>query len=230
MSDDRRFSDAADNARRILYEIGEAEQKYRGTSGNVRLMAVTKTVPPEAVNAAVEAGIDLLGENRVQEYLDKKDSYAKNAEVHFIGGLQTNKVKYIIGSVSLIHSADSVKLCGEINRLSAKNNTVGDILAQVNIGEEASKGGVAPDMLKDFLSEISEFENIRVRGLMTIPPPGISERYFEKMQRIFEDTKSKFADMDILSMGMSADYITAVKYGSTIVRVGTGIFGSRKYI
>lgn len=229
MSDQNVFPEVAENVRRILYEIGEAEQKYRGTSGNVRLMAVTKTVPPEAVNAAVEAGVRLLGENRVQEYLGKKEFYSPKAEVHFIGSLQTNKVKYIIDSVSLIHSADSVKLCSEINRLSGVNNRVTDVLVEINIGNEMSKGGIAHEALNGFLDEISGFQNIRVRGLMTIPPPEESERCFEKMQRIFEDSRSRYKNMDILSMGMSADYITAVKYGSGIVRIGTGIFGARKY-
>lgn len=185
MSDENTFPEVAENVRRLLYEIGEAEYKYRGTSGKVRLMAVTKTVPPEAVNAAVDAGIDLLGENRVQEYLGKREFYSPEAEVHFIGGLQTNKVKYIIDSVSLIHSADSVKLCGEIDRLSEKNNRHTDILVEINIGNEASKGGIAPEALNGFLDEISGFNNIGVRGLMTIPPPGESEKCFEKMQRIF---------------------------------------------
>lgn len=229
MSASVNYDYVAENVKRILCEIGETEEKYRGTSGRAQLMAVTKTVPPEAVNAAVSAGAALLGENRVQEYLEKKDAYLPEAEVQFIGRLQTNKVKYIIDSVTLIHSADSVKLCGEISRLAVKNNKVMDILAEVNIGGEESKGGVAPDMLDDFIAEISEMKGIRFRGLMTIPPPGSSEESFEKMQSIFGDVKDRYKDADILSMGMSADYKLAVKYGSTIVRVGTGIFGARTY-
>ncbi len=229
MSDVADYGYVADNVKRILYEIGETEEKYRKTSGNVRLMAVTKTVPPEAVNAAVRAGVTLLGENRVQEYLDKRDAYLPEAEVQFIGRLQTNKVKYIINSVTLIHSVDSVKLCSEISRLAEKNNRVMDILAEVNIGGEESKGGVAPETLCDFIEEISQMKGIRFRGLMTIPPPGSSEVCFEKMQRIFSDVQDRYKNADILSMGMSADYRLAVKYGSNIVRVGTGIFGARTY-
>ncbi len=222
------YPDVADNVRRILYETAEAEYKYRGTKGTVQLMAVTKTVPPEKVTAAVNAGVSLLGENRVQEYLAKKDAYPKDARVHFIGRLQTNKVKYIIDSVELIHSADSEKLCGEINRLAAARNITVPVLAEVNVGGEASKGGVAPERLKDFLSAISEMKNIRIRGLMTIPPPGESERCFEKTALLFEEVKKLYDTADILSMGMSGDYITAVKYGSTIIRVGRGIFGERR--
>lgn len=229
MSASENYGYVTENVKRILDEIAETEEKYRGTAGNVRLMAVTKTVAPEAVNAAVGAGVKLLGENRVQEYLEKKELYLPEAEVQFIGRLQTNKVKYIIDSVTLIHSVDSVKLCGEISRLAVKNNKVMDILAEVNIGGEESKGGVAPEMLGDFVAEISEMQGIRFKGLMTIPPPGCSEECFEKMQRIFGDIRDKYREADILSMGMSADYKLAVKYGSTIVRVGTGIFGARTY-
>lgn len=220
----------SENIKRILHDIGEAEAACGRKQGSVRLMAVTKTVAPEAVNAAIGCGVTLLGENRVQEYLEKKDRYLPEAEVHFIGHLQTNKVKYIIGEVSLIHSVDSVKLGAEIDRLAAKKGIVQDILAEVNIGGELSKSGIAPDELRELLEQLSEMKNIRLKGLMTIPPPGSSEQSFEAMQRIFEDVKSRFSQADILSMGMSADYSLAVKYGSSLVRVGSGIFGARKYI
>lgn len=221
----------SENLKRVQYNIAEAKAKYRNENDDVRLMAVTKTVPYEIVNSVIEQGVDLLGENRVQEYLDKKDHYDKNAEVHFIGHLQTNKVKYIIDSVKCIHSVDSLKLAAEIDRLAEKNGIVMNVLTEVNIGGEESKSGISTDMLDELVYGISEMKNIKLCGLMTIPPVGNSEFYFEKMQRIFEDLKAKKVDnvsMDILSMGMSADYVEAIKYGSNIVRVGSAIFGARK--
>ncbi len=221
----------SENLKRVQYNIAEAKAKYRNENDDVRLMAVTKTVPYEIVNSVIEQGVDLLGENRVQEYLDKKDHYDKNAEVHFIGHLQTNKVKYIVDSVKCIHSVDSLKLAAEIERLAEKNGIVMNVLTEVNIGGEESKSGISTDMLDELVYGISEMKNIKLCGLMTIPPVGNSEFYFEKMQRIFEDLKAKKVDnvsMDILSMGMSADYVEAIKYGSNIVRVGSAIFGARK--
>lgn len=221
----------SENLKRVQYNIAEAKAKYRNENDDVRLMAVTKTVPYEIVNSVIEQGVDLLGENRVQEYLDKKDHYDKNAEVHFIGHLQTNKVKYIVDSVKCIHSVDSLKLAAEIEKLAEKNSIVMNVLTEVNIGGEESKSGISTDMLDELVFGISEMKNIKLCGLMTIPPVGNSEFYFEKMQRIFEDLKAKKVDnvsMDILSMGMSADYVEAIKYGSNIVRVGSAIFGARK--
>lgn len=221
----------SENLKRVQYNIAEAKAKYRNENDDVRLMAVTKTVPYEIVNSVIEQGVDLLGENRVQEYLDKKDHYDKNAEVHFIGHLQTNKVKYIVDSVKCIHSVDSLKLAAEIEKLAEKNGIVMKVLTEVNIGGEESKSGISTDMLDELVYGISEMKNIKLCGLMTIPPVGNSEFYFEKMQRIFEDLKAKKVDnvsMDILSMGMSADYVEAIKYGSNIVRVGSAIFGARK--
>ncbi len=221
----------SENLKRVQYNIAEAKAKYRNENDDVRLMAVTKTVPYEIVNSVIEQGVDLLGENRVQEYLDKKDHYDKNAEVHFIGHLQTNKVKYIVDSVKCIHSVDSLKLAAEIEKLAEKNGIVMNVLTEVNIGGEESKSGISTDMLDELVFGISEMKNIKLCGLMTIPPVGNSEFYFEKMQRIFEDLKAKKVDnvsMDILSMGMSADYVEAIKYGSNIVRVGSAIFGARK--
>ncbi len=221
----------SENLKRVQYNIAEAKAKYRNENDDIKLMAVTKTVPYEIVNSVIEQGVDLLGENRVQEYLDKKDHYDKNAEVHFIGHLQTNKVKYIVDSVKCIHSVDSLKLAAEIERLAEKNGIVMNVLTEVNIGGEESKSGISTDMLDELVYGISEMKNIKLCGLMTIPPVGNSEFYFEKMQRIFEDLKAKKVDnvsMDILSMGMSADYVEAIKYGSNIVRVGSAIFGARK--
>lgn len=235
---ENKYAFVEENLRVICENINEAIDKYRRKDEAVRIMAVTKTVPPEIVNHAVSLGIDLLGENRVQEFLSKKDSYsAKNSsgsptEIHFIGHLQTNKVKYIINEMSMIQSVDSVKLAGEINRLAAANGKTMDILCEVNIGGEESKSGVAPDSLRELLVQLSEMENIRVRGLMTIPPPSDSDIFLGRMQELFnkiKDEKISGISMDILSMGMTDDYAEAVKHGSDIVRIGTGLFGRRVY-
>lgn len=223
--------DIYENLKRIRFNIGEAMAKYRSSDDVLRIMAVTKTVPYQRVNMAVDDGITLLGENRVQEYLEKKDHYRQNAEVHFIGHLQSNKVKYIIDSVSLIHSVDSFRLAAEIDRLAEKNGLCKNILIEVNIGGEGSKSGVSEHEVRSLISEISQLKNIRIKGLMTIPPVGQSESSFERMQALFSDIRSeKFSNtsMEILSMGMSSDYVLAVKYGSNIVRIGSAIFGSRK--
>lgn len=226
------FSYIDENLKEIRYNIEEAVAKYRNKSDTVKLMAVTKTVAPEAVNHAVKLGVSLLGENRVQEFLSKKDFYDKAAEVQFIGHLQTNKVKYIINDVSMIQSVDSVKLAAEINRLAENNGKMMDILCEVNIGGEVSKSGVNPDRVYDILCEIAELKNVCVHGLMTIPPPTDSDIFLAKMQELFhnmKDRKIEGINMDILSMGMTYDYAAAVKYGSSLVRIGTGLFGARNY-
>lgn len=194
------FYDIEENLKEIRFNIAEAVSKYRKPDDNVRLMAVTKTVPFEYVNHAVSLGIDLLGENKVQEYQSKMDYYDKSAEVQFIGHLQTNKVKYIINNVSMIQSVDSLKLASEINRLAAANNLTMDVLCEVNIGGEDSKSGIAPDDLSELLENISQLENIRVRGLMTIPPPTGSDVFLAKMQELFiaeREKKNKKISMDI---------------------------------
>ena len=224
-------SEISENLKRIRYDIEEAKAKYRKPDDKIRIMAVTKTVPFQRVNEAIDEGITLLGENRVQEYLEKKDFYRQDAEVHFIGRLQSNKVKYIVNSVSLIHSVDSLKLASEINRLAEKNGLCKDILIEVNIGDEESKSGVPENKVRELISEAAQLENIKIKGLMTIPPVGRSEESFERMQRLFCDLMTEKPDnvsMDILSMGMSSDYASAVRYGSNIVRIGSGIFGARK--
>lgn len=225
------FEDIRGNYMKIRENI-ERAMAEAGRDDSVRLMAVTKTVSPDRVNYAVELGIDLLGENRVQEYLDKRDNYSP-AEVHFIGALQTNKVKYIIDKVSMIHSVDSRHLAEEINRRAAQHGIVMDILAEVNIGGEETKSGVSAAEVLDFCGGLAELSNIRLRGLMTIPPPGCSEDCFKRMKSLFESVKglSQYKDkgqIDTLSMGMSSDYETAVKYGATIVRIGSGLFGYRQ--
>lgn len=227
------FNYIDENFKRIRENVNNSIAKYRKSTDDVRIMAVTKTVQPEAVNHAITLGIDLLGENKVQEYLSKKDLYYKSAEMNFIGRLQTNKVKYIINDMSLIHSVDSIKLAQEINRLALKNSKVQDVLVEVNIADEESKAGVKPELLKDFLLEVSTLENIRVKGLMTLPPANSGDKFLAKMQELYIDISEEKLDnisMTILSMGTSGDYTQAIKYGSTLVRIGTALFGARTYL
>ncbi len=222
------FSCIDENLARIRGNIGEACAKAGRTPSDVRLMAVTKTVAPELVNRAIEQGVDLLGENRVQEYLSKKDFYSSSAEVHIIGHLQTNKVKYIINDVSMIQSVDSERLLAEISRLAVKNGRTMDILCEVNIGGEDSKSGVAPGELRELLGKASEADGIRLRGLMTIPPPTDSDIFLGRMEELYNKLADEFS-LDVLSMGMTHDYEAAILHGSTLIRVGTGIFGARNY-
>ena len=223
------FGYIRENLRVIQDKVGQAQEK---SGNNVRIMAVTKTVPPEAVNYAVSLGIDLLGENRVQEFLSKQESYDKSAQVHIIGHLQTNKVKYIINSVNMIQSVDSLRLGQEINRLAEKNGKIMDVLCEVNIGGEDSKSGVSPENLRDLVTELSQLSYIKVKGIMTIPPPSDSDIFLGRTQELFnslKDSDISGADMDILSMGMSNDYEKAILHGSNLVRIGTALFGARNY-
>ncbi len=201
---------------------------------NVTVVAATKTVDAERINYAIECGLRHIGENRVNELLEKYDSYDKRAEVHFIGQLQRNKVKYIIDKVSLIHSVDSVALADEIEKQAKKHGLVMDVLIEVNIGREESKGGVMPEELDKVLEYIRTLDHVKVRGLMAIPPKienvENKSNFFSKMSEIFIDISTQNVDnssMDILSMGMSADYVEAVNCGSTMIRPGTAIFGKR---
>lgn len=220
-----------ENYLRICEGISNAAVKA-GRKDMPRFMAVTKTVSPERINYAIGLGVDLLGENRVQEYLDKRESYSP-AEVHFIGSLQSNKVKYIIDKVSMIHSVDSLRLAEEINRRAGQHGLVMDILTEINIGEEETKSGISVKDAGDFCKRLGELENVRLRGLMCIPPPGCPESVFAEMRGLFETIGSELSHtdntgFDTLSMGMSEDYETAVKHGATIVRIGSALFGRRK--
>jgi len=225
-----KYAYISENYKRIKYNIDETAAKYAG-GREVTIVAVTKTVPAGAVNAAMKCGIRVLGESRIQEYLLKKDEYSAEAEIHFIGHLQSNKAGKAVAFASLIQSVDSISLAREIDRQAAKHNKVQDILIEVNIGTEETKSGVCPRQLEELISETARLTNVRVRGLMAIPPNDSSERYFEAMNTLKNDISEKKIDgafMDILSMGMSGDYMAAVKHGATMVRPGTALFGKRE--
>lgn len=231
------MSEIFENVNRIRQNIAEAAEKSGRCAEDIVLVAATKMNDAARVREAIEAGIDVAGENRVQELIDKYEQGAyEGAPLHFIGNLQTNKVKYLIGKVSLIQSVDSIKLAREIGRLATKAGIVQDILIEINIGGEESKGGIAPEELDAFIDDVTKIEGVFVRGLMTIPPIlGANNKnivYFEKMHQLFIDIKAKKYDnisMDFLSMGMSDDYYDAILHGANMVRVGTGIFGRRNY-
>lgn len=228
----------ADNLNRVQLSIADACAACGRSPDAVTLLGVTKTVPPERINEAIRLGLDEIGENRVQEYLGKREALELEAlrAVHLIGHLQTNKVEKIVGQVDMIQSVDSLRLASAIDAASGKRGLVTDILVEVNIGGEEAKSGVSPDELYDFLAEIAPLSSIRVRGLMTVPPISDTEvekrRNFAKLYKLFIDIPGKNRDnrdIGILSMGMSDDYREAILEGATMVRVGSAIFGKRNY-
>lgn len=234
---EKSYSSVPENLKRVQNEIGEAIVRYNRDADSVRLMAVTKTVPPEAVNTAIANGITLLGENKAQELLAKYDAYDKDGvDIHFIGHLQSNKVKQIIGKVCMIQSVDRLGLAEEISSWATKSCKDIDALIEVNIGGEGTKSGTEPERLEELLQQISVLPHIKVKGLMVIPPicdnMQQTERFFYRIRELQVDMRAKNIDnvsMDILSMGMSGDFIPAIKHGSNIIRVGTAIFGGRTY-
>ncbi len=234
---ERSLTDIKYNYDFINEKIAEAAMKAGKTRDDITFLSATKTVEPEYINYAISLGLSYIGENKVQELLSKYDQYnLENCSLQFIGHLQSNKVRQIVGKVDLIQSIDSMKLAKEVSKCSLKNNITSDILVEVNIGKEENKSGVMPEMLEELVEEISTLPAVNVKGLMTIPP--ICEkkdeirRYFEKMNRLFLDISSKKLDnvfMDILSMGMSSDYYEAILEGANMVRIGSALFGNRIY-
>lgn len=215
----------------------ETAKGRSGRKDNVILLAASKMNSADRINAAISYGVTYIGENRVQELLEKYDDIDReHVTIHFIGHLQTNKVKYIIDKVDMIQSLDSISLAREIDKQAKKHGLIMKVLVEINICGEESKGGVAPDELENFLREVSAFENIRVVGLMSIPPVMTDEntqkQIFRKIMKIYVDISHKNIDnisMDILSMGMSDDYELAIEEGSNMVRVGSALFGKRNY-
>lgn len=225
----------ADNIAEIEEKIQRAVEKSGRKREDVLLIAVSKTKPVSLIQKAVDCGLTSLGENKVQEIMEKYDSLA-DVHWHLIGHLQTNKVKYIIDKVDMIHSVESLKLAMEIDKRAGQQNRIMDILVEVNAAEEESKFGVKPKDVEDLIKELAKLANIRVRGLMTVAPfvenPEENREVFCQMQQIFIDINGKNIDnidMNVLSMGMTGDYEVAIEEGATMVRVGTGIFGERNY-
>lgn len=224
------------NFKNVTQKFNSALEKVNKTSKDVILLAATKTVDVDTINYAISKGISYVAENRVQELVAKHDKLSE-VHQHFIGHLQTNKVKDVIDKVELIQSVDSLKLANEISNQAIKRNKVMDILLEINIGAEESKWGFAYQQAEEAVKTIAKLEGIRIRGLMTIPPICETEteirEYFRKMYKLFIDIGSKNIDnsyMDILSMGMSDDFHIAIEEGANLVRVGTALFGKRNYL
>ncbi len=229
-----RFAAFDENYGEVLEKLQKAAELSGRGLEDIILLAATKTVPVEVVNYAIRQGVSCIGENRVQELLEKFDSLEKErCDVQFIGRLQTNKVKYLVDKVSCIQSVDSMKLAREISKAFAAAQKHVDVLIEVNVGREGSKGGVMPEELLEFIDEARALPGLTVRGLMAIPPIcGETQllKYFSEMNQYFVDIKAKSMDnvyMDRLSMGMSSDFPLAVRCGANMVRVGTALFGKR---
>ncbi len=229
--------DIEENVARIRAQLRGAALAAGRDPEDVLLVAASKTNDAERVRRAIAAGVDACGENRVQEMLEKQSQGAyAGAPLHFIGHLQKNKVRQVVGLVSLIHSADSVELLREIDRCALRRGLVQDVLLEINIARESSKSGFSPDELPAALEAAAFLPAVRVRGLMAIPPICVSgdenRPYFTKMKQLFVDNGEKKYDnisMDFLSMGMSGDYLAAVACGANMVRIGSAIFGPRVY-
>ena len=229
-----------ENLKEVEGRIAEAAGKAGRERGEIKLIAVSKTNPVEVLEAAYDCGVRVFGENRVQELKDKIDYFEskgiKDIEWHLIGHLQTNKVKYIIGRVAMIHSVDSLKLAKAINDESERKGIITDVLIEINVGDEESKFGLSLENTPEFADELASFKNIRVKGLMCVAPftenSEDNRKYFSKMRKLSVDIREKNKDnssMCELSMGMTGDYSVAIEEGATMVRVGTGIFGKRNY-
>ena len=231
------FASITENYKEITCRIAEAAIKSGRKPEDVRFMAVTKTVEPLFINHALSLGIDLIGENKVQELLGKLELLSPpDVEKHLIGHLQRNKVRKILGEVSMIQSLDSVPLLLEIQRQAELLGKTADVLIELNVGGEATKTGLPPEELERLLEAFADCPNVRLRGLMAVPPisDDVSQTRgsFSRMRRLFEDLRSKRlpgAEIDTLSLGMSSDYEAAILEGSTLVRIGSALFGMRRY-
>ncbi len=222
----------ARNVRAVLDNIRQAALRTGRRPEAVRLIAATKTVAPDLVRSAIEAGVHILGESRLQEALPKIEAVGDCQGIawHFIGRLQRRKVKSVVGRFQMIHSVDSLDLAAEINRRAADAGLVQAVLMEVNIGEEATKGGLAPAAVAEAVAAIKDLPNLSVQGLMAVPPlatdPEAARPYFRRLRELV--LSLPYEDVKELSMGMSQDYAVAVEEGATMVRVGTAIFGARR--
>ena len=222
------------NIASIRQQIAAACQNCGRSPADVRLVAVSKKKPATDIEAAIAAGQTLFGESYVQECVAKIDAVASTAEWHFIGGLQSNKVKYLAGKVAMIHSVDRLTLAKEIDRQWGKLDAVVDILIQVNLGEEETKSGTTAEELLNLVAQVARLKHLRIKGLMTLPPwhedPETVRPYFTQLRKLAERVETLHLPnvaMQELSMGMSHDFAAAIEEGATMVRVGTAIFGTR---
>lgn len=230
--------DIKSNLSKVYANIERAAKRSGRDVNDITLIAVSKTKPVSMIKECIECGTVIFGENKAQEMASKiAELHDDNLNWHFIGHLQRNKVKYVVGNACMIHSVDSVRLAEAINAEAVKKGVICDILIEVNIACEDTKFGIKAEDIYDFIDEIRNFPNIKIRGLMTIAPyvdnPEDNRVHFRHLRNLLVDINSKNIDnvyMDVLSMGMTGDYEVAVEEGATIVRVGTGIFGDRIYV
>jgi len=226
-----------ENIDSVLEKVSAAALRSGRNPEDITVIAVSKTVDADRAREAVECGLINLGENRVQELISKYEQLSDmDVKWHLIGHLQKNKVKYIIDKVEIIHSVEDLELANEINKRALQHNITANVLIELNIGEEESKFGINEESVYEFVSSMEQFENIKVSGLMTVAPysenPEDIRWVFRKMKEIFDKIsgmKLKNTEMKFLSMGMTNDYEIAIEEGANIVRIGTAIFGERKY-
>ena len=225
-----------ENLNKVREDIEKTLERINKPKDYVKLVGVTKTVGVESIKNAIDLGLEDIGENKVQELVEKIEKIEKKVNYHMIGHLQTNKVKYIIESVSLIHSLDRISLAKEINKRAGQKKLVKEVLVQVNVAEEDSKFGLKVEDVIPFIEKVSSYENIKIKGLMTLAPYTDDEHLLRYVFRTMNNLKTRIADMEIqnvdmeyLSMGMSNDYKIAIEEGANIVRVGSRIFGDRIY-
>jgi len=226
------MSNIAANIKDIIHRMKLAAERAGRKEESVKLVAVTKTIDVSRIKEAIESGITVIGENRVQEARDKYKEIGKEVQWHLIGHLQTNKVKYIFDIFSLIHSVDSLSLAEEIQRRGENKGLKTDILIEVNLSGEKTKFGILSEKAIGLIKDISRFKNINIQGLMTIPPfsesPEDSRKYFKMLRILKDDVQKEGIEMKELSMGMSGDFEVAIEEGATMVRIGTAIFGERR--
>lgn len=226
--------DLKSNIESVIKRIEEAALRSGRRPEDVKLVAVSKRIKAGRIIEALDFGLDTFGENYAQELRDKRrlveEGSPKKANWHFIGSLQKNKVKYLVGSVELIHSLDSLSVSEEINKRAESSGEKVSVLVEVNAGEE-SKGGVEQGSVEGFIDELGKLSSLEVKGLMTMPPysddPERARPYFRNLRHLRDTLNKKYSDLTELSMGMSGDFEVAIEEGATIVRVGTSIFGPR---
>ena len=225
--------DIKQNIKNVVERVDKSAKESGRTIEDITIVAVSKTVSAEAVVQAKEVGMKHFGENRVQEFLKKREVIGDDVYWHIIGPLQSNKVKYILEGVTLLHSLDRLSLAQEIEKRCESKGTVIDTLVQVNIAKEPTKSGVYEEDLEGFLEKLSVLRNVRVKGLMAIPPyaenPDDNREYFARMKQLYERFKDTSDGFEHLSMGMSGDFEAAIKEGADMVRIGTAVFGARSY-
>ena len=226
-----------ENLEQVQKNINEACERAGRNTDEVTLIAVSKTKPVEMLQEIYDCGIREFGENKVQEMCNKMETMPSDIRWNMIGHLQTNKVKYIVGKTSLIHSVDSIRLAETIDREAEKKGIVANVLLEVNMAREETKFGLMPEEVPDFVRQIAGFQHIKVQGLMTIAPfvsdPEENRKYFANLRKLSVDIGKEKVDnvnMSILSMGMTNDFEIAIEEGATMIRVGTAIFGERNYV